>query len=339
MAKKVIFDKKNVVVFGGAGFIGSHLCDELIKTSKVICIDNFVTSRQRNIDHLLAEDDFVFINHDINNPIDLESLSELKKFKIEFQGIQEVYNLACPMSPKNFLENRLNTLRTNSIGILNVLDLAVNYQAKLLHFSSSVVYGLRHDLEDGLKVKEDDLGKVNNLSLRSAYDEGKRFTETAVINYRDVLGLEAKIIRLFRVYGPRMELGDDQMIPDFIDNALDDKDLVILGDENFTSAFCYVEDVIDAAAKVMKSDIGGPINIGSDVQINITDVALEVIKQTNSNSKIKYGEKNMFMTELPIPDIALARNNLAWMPLVNLKQGLKKTIFSLQADKGLHKFN
>lgn len=339
MAKKVIFDKKNVVVFGGAGFIGSHLCDELIKTSKVICIDNFITSRQRNIDHLLAEDDFVFINHDINTPIDLESLSELKKFKIEFQGIQEVYNLACPMSPKKFLENRLNTLRTNSIGILNILDLAVNYQAKLLHFSSSVVYGLRHDLEEGLKVSEEELGKVNNLSARSAYDEGKRFTETAVVNYRDVIGLEAKIIRLFRVYGPRMELGDDQMIPDFIDNALDNKDIVILGDENFTSAFCYVEDVVDAAVKLMKSDLSGPVNIGSDLQINITDVALEVIKQTNSNSKIKYAEKNMFMTELPIPDIALARNNLAWMPLVNLKQGLKKTIFALQADKGLHKFN
>jgi UDP-glucuronate decarboxylase len=339
MEKKVIFDKKNVVVFGGAGFIGSHLCDELIKNSKVICVDNFITSRQRNIDHLLAEDDFVFINHDINTPLDLESLAELKKFKIEFQGIQEVYNLACPMSPKKFLDNRLNTLKTNSVGVLNVLDLAANYQAKLLHFSSSVIYGLRHDLEEGLKVKEDDLGKVNNLSLRSAYDEGKRFAETAVINYRDVVNLEAKIIRLFRVYGPRMELGDDQMIPDFIDNALDNKDLVVLGDENFSSAFCYIDDVIDAALKVMKSDIKSPVNIGSDLQVNITDIALEVIKQTNSNSKIKYADKNLFMTELAIPDISLARNNLAWMPMVNLKQGLKKTIFSLQADKGLHKFN
>jgi len=339
MAKKVIFDKKNVVVFGGAGFIGSHLCDELIKTCKVICIDNFITGQQRNIDHLLADDNFVFINHDINNPLNLEELNELKKFKIEFQGIQEIYNLACPMSPKNFLDNRLNTLRTNSIGIINILDMAVNYQAKFLHFSSSVVYGLRDDLESGMKVKEDDFGRVNNLSKRSCYDEGKRFAETAVINYRDTADLDAKIIRLFRVYGPRMELGDDQMIPDFINSALDNKDVVILGDENFTSAFCYVEDVIDAAFKVMKSDINSPINIGSDVQVNLTDLALEIIGQTKSNSKIKYGESNMFMTELPIADITLAKNKLAWMPLYNLKQGLEKTIFSLQADKGLHKFN
>ncbi len=339
MAKKVIFDKKNVVVFGGAGFIGSHLCDELLKTCKVICVDNFISSRQRNIDHLLAEDDFVFINHDVNEPLDLESKSELKKFKIEFQGIQEIYNLACPMSPKNFLDNRLNTLRTNSIGILNVLDMAVNYQAKFLHFSSSVVYGLREDIEDGYSVKEEDFGKVNNLSKRSSYDEGKRFAETAVINYRDTANLDAKIMRLFRVYGPRMELGDDQMIPDFINSAIDNKDVVVLGDENFTSAFCYIEDVIDAVFKLMKSEIKDPVNIGSDVPVNLTNLALEVIKQTNSNSKIKYADRNMFMTELPIADITLAKNKLAWMPLVNIENGLKKTIFALQADKGLHKFN
>ncbi len=339
MAKKVIFDKKNVVVFGGAGFIGSHLCDELIKTCKVICVDNFISSQQRNIDHLLAEENFVFINHDINEVLDLESKDELKKFKIEFQGIQEIYNLACPMSPKNFLDNRLNTLRTNSVGILNILDMAVNYQAKFLHFSSSVVYGLRHDIEGGYRVKEEDLGKVDNLSSRSCYDEGKRFAETAVVNYRDSANLDTKIIRLFRVYGPRMELADDQMIPDFIDSALDNKDLVVLGDENFSSAFCYIEDVIDAVFKLMKSDISGPINIGSDIQVNLTNLALEIIKQTDSNSIIKYADSNMFMTELPIPDISLARKKLAWMPLVNLENGLKKTIFALQADRGLHKFN
>ncbi len=339
MAKKVIFDKKNVIVFGGAGFIGSHLCDELIKTCKVICVDNFISSQQRNIDHLLAEDNFVFINHDISQAINLEELTELKKFKIEFQGIQEIYNLACPMSAKNFLENRLNTLRANSLGILNVLDLAVNYQAKLLHFSSSVVYGLRHDIEAGYKVNEEDLGRVDNLSLRSAYDEGKRFAETAVVNYRETANLQAKIIRLFRVYGPRMELGDDQMIPDFIDAALDNKDLVILGDENFNSSFSYVDDIIDAALKTMKSDLNGPINIGSEEAVNLTDLALMVIKETNSNSKIKYAKANMFMTELALPDTSLARNKLGWLPIVTLKNGLKKTIFSLQAHKRLHKFN
>jgi UDP-glucuronate decarboxylase len=339
MAKQVIFDKKNVIVFGGAGFIGSHLCDELIKTSKVICIDNFISSTERNIDHLLSDVDFSFINHDINQPIDLESLPELKKFKIEFQGIQEIYNLACPMSPKKFLENRLNTLQTNSLGVLNILNLALRYKAKILHFSSSVVYGLRHHIEGGYKVNEEDLGKVDNLSLRGSYDEGKRFAETAIVNYREIYNLDAKIIRLFRTYGPRMELGDNQMIPDFIDSALDNQDLVILGDENFSSAFCYIDDVIDAVFKIMKSDIQGPVNIGSDVNINLTDLALMVIKQTGSQSKIKYADRDMFMTELALPNISLAKSKLAWMPVVTLENGLKKTIFSLQAHKRLHKFN
>lgn len=338
MAKKVIFDKKNVVVFGGAGFIGSHLCEQLLKDSKVICIDNFITSRERNIDHLLAEDNFVFINHDISESLNLEELSELLKFKIEFQGIQEIYNLACPMSPKKFLDNRLNTLRANSLGILNILDLAVNYKAKLLHFSSSVVYGLRHDIESGHRVNETELGKVDNLSLRSAYDEGKRFAETAIVNYRETEKIDAKIIRLFRVYGPRMELGDDQMIPDFIDSALDNKDLVVLGDETFNSAFVYVDDVIDATFKVMKSDMPGPINIGSEESINLTELALMIIKETNSSSKIKYADKNLFMTELALADTNLARNKLGWMPVVTLKNGLKKTIFALQAHKRLHNF-
>ncbi len=339
MAKKVIFEKKNVVVFGGAGFIGSHLCDELIKTSKVICVDNFISSKQKNIDHLLSENDFSFINHDISRGIDLSEYPELKKFKIEFQGIQEIYNLACPMSPKNFLDNRLSILESNSLGIVNILNLALLHQAKLLHFSSSVVYGLRHDLESNFKVSEYDLGKVDNLSLRSVYDEGKRFAETAVINYKEVHNLDTKIIRLFRIYGPRMQLNDNQMLPDFIKNALDNTDIEILGDENFSTGLCNVDDAVDAAIKMMKSDLNGPINIGSDVDVNLTDLALKIIKFTNSKSKIKYGKRDMFMTELALPDLDLARNKLGWMPIVTLDNGLKKTIFDLQADKSLHRYN
>ena len=339
MAKKVIFDKKNVLVAGGAGFIGSHLCDELIKTNKVICIDNFVSGSEKNIDHLLSSPDFVFINHDLSQPINLIDLPELDKFKIKFQGIQEIYNLACPMSPLNFLDNRLAILDSSSSVTRNLLDLAVANEAKFLHFSSSVVYGNYDKERHDYKVKETELGVVDNLSPRSAYDEGRRFAETLVVNYRDIFKLDTKIIRLFRTYGPRMKLNDGQMIPDFINEAIFNKDLVIFGDESFSSSFCYVDDVIDAVTRIMSSELAGPINIGSDVRINLSDLAYLIIKEAGSSSKVVYQPSTIFMSELLLPDIYLARNELSWMPVVTLENGLKKTLFSLRANSGLQSFN
>jgi UDP-glucuronate decarboxylase len=333
MVKKAIFDKKNVLVTGGAGFIGSHLCDELIKDSKVICLDNFSTGDEKNIDHLLAEADFTFIKHDINEPIDFEKFPELQKFKIQFQGIQEIYHLACPTSPINFEKNKMATLLANSYGVKNVLDIALKYKAKFLHFSSAVVYGPRQ--EDNKKIKEDNIGKVDFLSERSSYDEGKRFAETIILNYRHVYNIDAKILRVFRVYGPRMKLDEGHMIPDFISNALDNKDLVIFGDNNFSSSFCYVSDIIDAAVKMMQSSINDPINIGSDVDINVTDIAQKIIKTLDSKSKITYVDKILFMTPLCLPDITKARNELGWMPIVTIEKGLEKTIDDLRASKRL----
>ncbi len=338
MSKQVIFDKKNVLVAGGAGFIGSHLCDELIKTCKVICVDNFISGSERNIDHLLANPDFVFINHDLSKPLDLESLEDLENFKIEFQGLQEIYNLACPSSPKDFLTNRLATLLANSYAVKNLLDLAVKYQSKFLHASSCVVYGPRRAEDSELKVKESDLGRVDFLSDRSAYDEGKRFAETLVANYNALYGLDTKIARLFRIYGPRMEQEDDQMIPDYINSALDNRDVVINGDANFSSAFCYIEDALDAIIKLMNSEIIKPLNIGSDVDINLTKVAEKIIKETGSASKIVYSDRKLFVTELILPDITLAKNELNWMPVVTLDNGLKKTIFDIEANKKLKSF-
>ena len=338
MPKQIIFDKKNILVAGGAGFIGSHLCDELVKNNKVICVDNFITGSERNIDHLLANPDFVFINHDLSKPLDLEAIPELKKFKIEFQGLQEIYNLACPMSPRRFLENRLATLLANSYAVKNLLDMAVRYSSKFLQFSSSVVYGPRHADNPGLKVREADLGLVDQLSERSSYDEGKRFAETMVSNYRSLYNIDARIMRLFRVYGPRMEADDDQMIPDFINNALDNKDIVINGDESFSSSFCYIEDVIDATAKFMGSELPGPINIGSDVDTNLTDLVKLIISLTGSQSQILYAENKLFLSELILPDIRIARNDLGWMPVVTLENGLKKTIFDIEANKRLKGF-
>ena len=338
MSKQVIFEKKNVLVAGGAGFIGSHLCDELLKDSKVICVDNFLSSSESNIDHLLSNPDFIFINHDLSQPLDLMNLSELKKFKLEFQGLQEIYNLACPMSPKHFLDNRLAILQANSLVVNNLLELALSFKAKFLHFSSSVVYGHRQQGSQDKKMLETDIGALDQLSARAAYDEGKRFAETLVANYRDVHQIDAKILRVFRIYGPRMELNDDQMIPDFINNALDGNDLVIFGDENFSSSFCYIDDLIDGVLKFMKTDQLGPLNIGSDVDVNLTDLAMMIIRLTESNSKIRYEETKLFMKELALPDISLAKETLAWMPVVTLENGLKKTIFSLQAQKRLRSF-
>ncbi len=335
MKKQIIFDKKNVVVAGGAGFIGSHLCDQLVKTCKVICIDDFVSGNERNIDHLLSNPNFIFINHDLSQPINLEEEEELKPFKVEFQGIQEIYNLACPMSVKHFLENRLNTLLANSYVVKNLLDLAIKYEAKFLHFSSSVVYGPRDEENPEYKIKETDIGKVDNLSARSSYDEGKRFAETMVYNYRQMYNIDARIVRLFRVYGPRMEAGDDQMIPDFIDNALEGKDLVIAGDEDFSSSFCYVDDVLDAVFKFMNSNLSGPINIGSDVDIKMLDFVNMIIKEAESDSKVVFEEKKLFYSELILPDIHKARNQLSWMPVVTLENGIKKTVFDIKAHKKL----
>jgi len=333
MAKKAIFDKKNVLVIGGAGFIGSHLCDELIKNSKVICLDNFITGDERNIDHLLAEANFEFIKHDISQPLDLTNLPELQKFKIEFQGVQEIYQLACPTSPKNFDQNKIATLMALSAGVKNSLDLAKKYDAKFIYFSSSVIYGPRP--RTNIKTKESDLGQVDPISWRSSYDEGKRFAEALVANYQQVYHLNAGIMRLFRVYGPRMKLNEGHLIPDFINNALDNKDLIIPGDKSFASSFCCVSDVIDAALKLIESNIAEPVNIGSDIDINLTALAQMIIDKLNSNSKIKYNVRHLFISELRLPDITKARNELGWLPIVTLDKGLAKTIDDLRASKGL----
>jgi len=331
MARKVIFDKKNVLIIGGAGFIGSHLCDALINDNKVICIDNFVSSSEKNIDHLLANPNFKFVKHDFAKPLNLEEFTELDDFKIEFQGIQEIYNLACPTWPLSFDKNRLNNLLANSYVVKNGLDLALKYQAKYMHFSSAVVYGGRWD--DFSRVPEDKLGIVDQLSLRSSYDEGKRFAESLVKAYKDVYQVDAKIVRPFRIYGPRLPLDQGFMIPDFISQALENKDLVVYGDATFKSSFCYIDDCLSAILKFMATDEFGPLNIGSDIDINITDIAKKVIEKVGSTSKIEYTKPLLFMTSLALPDLTRAKEILGWMPMVTFNNGLDKTIADLRNQK------
>ena len=335
MPVKPIFEKKNIIVTGGAGFIGSHLCDELVKKNKVICIDNFISGDERNIDHLLQNPNFQFIRHDITKPINLEKLKELNKFKVEFQGIQEIYQLACPTSPKNFEKTIIETALANSVGIRNILDLAVKYKSKFILTSSSVVYGPR-DLQNP-NFKEDDLGVVDQLSPRACYDEGKRFAETIVSTYRTHHNLDAKIARIFRTYGPRMKLNDGRMLPDFVYNALEGKDLVIYGDQDFYSSFCHVSDVVQALMKMMKSGEPGPMNIGSDLDYKLVDVAKKVIELTDSKSKIVFEKPLLFMTPLGLPDVSLIKERLGWFPIVLLEEGIQSAIDYFKAHKTIIK--
>ncbi|MDO8583633.1 MAG: NAD-dependent epimerase/dehydratase family protein [bacterium] len=331
---ETIIDKKNILVTGGSGFIGSHLCEALLAEGRVICLDNFLTSQESNIDHLLKNPDFEFIRHDVTTPIDLESYSELARFKVPFQGIQEIYHLACPMSPKKFEEHQMETLFANSLGMKNVMDLAEKYHAKVVHTSTSAVYGPRP--EDGHAFKEEELGSGDMLSPRACYDEGKRFAESVCATYQQAKKVDVRIARIFRTYGPRMPLFDGQMIPDFITNALDGKDLEIYGDETFHTSLVYVSDIVDGLMKLMSaSKVSGPINFGSDVDVPLMDVARRIIEMTGSASKITFKPALLFMTQLGLPVLSKAKEQLDWIPLVTLDNGLKQAIDYTVANKTL----
>lgn len=324
--------QKNILVIGGAGFVGSHLCDYLVRYHNVICVDNFSSGAQSNIDHLLRNPAFEFIRHDITTPLDLDQFPELEKFQVKVRGVQEVYNLACPTSAKEFEQFRIQTLETTSWGVRNALEVARRYGAKFLHVSSSVVYGGR--TADRVVFAEDNWGQVDFLSPRACYDEGRRFAETAVSTYQQVYGLDTKIVRLFRTYGPRMKLFDGQMIPDFITSALDGAPLVIYGDEHFTTSLVYIADVVDGIVKMMDSTEHGPVNLGSPDDLNIADVARQVITLVGSQSAVQFQEPLLFMTPLGLPDITRARELLGWIPVVSLTEGLTKTIDYTKAEKG-----
>lgn len=237
------------------------------------------------------------------------------------------------MSPKDFTRSRVATILANTNGLINMLDLARRYEASFLHFSSSVVYGPRP--ADNQKISEDNVGAVDFLSPRACYDEGKRYAETIVKTYGEEYGLSAKIIRLFRIYGPRMKLNDQQMIPDIINNALDGQDVEIIGGPEFSTALCYVSDAVDAALKIIQVNCPLPVNIGSDVLLNMTDVAQKIINLVVSHSRIKYAASHLFLTPLCLPDITQAKNLLGWMPVITLEKGLEKTIDDLRASKNL----
>lgn len=329
MPQEVIFDRKNILVIGGAGFVGSHLCEELVIDNKVICLDNLLTGQDVNIAHLLQNPNFKFINHDITAAIDLAQQPELRDFKVEFQGLQEIYFLASPTSPRDYARYPIDTLAVNSLGLKNALDLAVQYKAQFLFTSSSAVYG---EPENNKPIKEDYIGRVNQLSSRACYSEAKRFGETLVNNYRLQRGVDTKIVRIANCYGPRMRLDDGRLIPEIIRAAIHNEPINILGGPKDKGAYFFISDLVKALIKAMEVSEAGPFNLASEWQMTFKEVAEKIVALTGSGSAINYQQSDQAAAQLMV-DIAAAKEKLGWFPVVLFEEGVKQTIDYLSAQK------
>lgn len=323
--------KKNVLVTGGAGFIGSHLCEQLLSDSRVICIDNLSNSSTANIEHLLGHPDFLFLKHNVTMPLELEQIPELERFKLGVLGIKEIFHLACPMSVQQFGEQRTAMMLANSYGTKVTLDWAVKYKARYVLASSSVVYGQK--MSDAA-VPETQVGTIDHLLPRAAYDESKRFAETLTQIYAEQHGVDARIARIFRTYGPRLKLFDAQVINDFVVSAIDGEDMVIYGDETFATTLLYVTDCVSALIKLARvAGLVGPVNIGGDEEFKLTDVAARVNKIAASSCALRYEAPLVFLSEHPVPDISLAKKALGWMPLTRLDNGLERMVDYVTANR------
>lgn len=302
---------KRILVTGGAGFIGSHLCENLLNEgNQIICADNFFTGTKENMSHLLSHPFFELIRHDITMPLYVDT--------------DEVYNLACPASPIHYQYNAIKTIKTSVMGSINMLGLAKRTGAKILQASSSEVYGNPevHPQPEGY------WGNVNVLGPRSCYDEGKRCAETLFMNYYLQNNVKIKIARIFNTYGPRMMMNDGRVVSNFIIQALRNADITIYGDGTQTRSFQYIDDLIDALKKLMLTNdsFTGPVNLGNDQEITIKEMAELIIKMTGSKSDIVYSQLPQDDPMQRKPDISLARKKLKWEPKYNLEEGLLKTI-------------
>jgi len=302
---------KRIIVTGGAGFLGSHLCEQLLnRGNEVICVDNFFTGTKKNIQHLFNNPYFEVIRHDITHPIFIEA--------------DEIYNLACPASPIHYQYNAIKTIKTSVMGAINMLGLAKRIKAKILQASTSEVYGdpLQHP------QKETYWGNVNPIGIRSCYDEGKRCAESLFINYYQQNNVKIKIVRIFNTYGPRMLPSDGRVVSNFIIQALQNNDITIYGDGTQTRSFCYVNDLIDAIIKMMDTpdNFTGPVNLGNPNEFKIIDLANLIIKLTSSKSKIIFKQLPQDDPLRRNPDITLAKQTLNWEPKISLEEGIIKTI-------------
>ncbi|MDW9503466.1 NAD-dependent epimerase/dehydratase family protein [Sinorhizobium meliloti] len=303
--------QKRILVTGGAGFLGSHLCELLLGAGhEVICLDNFSTGLRRNIAPLKRFDTFRVIAHDVVEPIDLE--------------VDEIYNLACPASPPHYQADPIQTTKTCVIGSLNLLDLAARRGARIFQASTSEIYGDPHVHPQ----VESYWGNVNPFGPRSCYDEGKRCAETLFFDFHKSHGVEIKIVRIFNTYGPRMRPDDGRVVSNFIVQALKGEDITIYGDGSQTRSFCFVEDLIDGFVRLMASppSLTGPVNLGNPAEFTIGELAEEVIRLTGSRSKIVRRPLPVDDPRQRRPDISLATEELGWRPKVNLAEGLAHTI-------------
>jgi len=302
---------KKIVVTGGAGFIGSHLCDRLLERGdKVTCVDNFFTGQRRNIQHLRDNKNFELIEHDIVQPLYLEQ-------------VDQIYNLACPASPIHYQFNPIKTVKTSTVGMINMLGLAKKTGARILQASTSEVYGdpLVHP------QTEDYWGNVNTIGLRSCYDEGKRVAETLCMDYRRTHDMEVRIVRIFNTYGPRMHPQDGRVVSNFITQALAGQDITVYGAGQQTRSFCYVDDLVAALIAMMdQNEHTGPINLGNPNEITVAQLAQKIISLTASTSKIVNKDLPPDDPKQRQPDITLAKKILKWEPKVSLDEGLKKTV-------------
>ena len=302
--------KKTILVTGGAGFIGSHLCKRLLNENHyVICLDNLFTGTLKNIEKFENNNDFKFVNHDITKPYYRDN-------------IDQIYNLACPASPIHYQSNPIKTVKTCTIGVINMLGLAKKNNAKILQASTSEVYG---DPEIHPQ-KEDYNGNVNTLGYRSCYDEGKRCAETLFMDYKREHNLNIRIVRIFNTYGPNMTKNDGRVVSNFILQALKGDDLTVYGDGSQTRSFQFVDDLVNGLIKMMNSDFVGPVNLGNPIELSMKDLANIVIMLTNSSSNIIYKDLPEDDPKRRQPDISLAKSILDWSPIIDLETGLKKTI-------------
>ncbi len=306
-----------ILVTGGAGFIGSHLCRFLLeKGNEVICLDNFFTGRKRNVAPLLNNPKFKIIPHDITD-------TQVRLDQKIPQGVDQIYNLACPAAPIHYQFDPIETIKSNTIGVINVLEFAKLNGARVLQASTSEIYGepLEHP------QKETYNGNVNTLGPRACYDEGKRVAEALFTSYHRKYKLPIRIARIFNTYGPNMNKEDGRVVNNFIIQALQGEPLTIYGEGNQTRSFCYVDDLIESLYRMMnQTQTIGPINLGNPGEFTINDLAKKVIKMTKSNSKIIYKELPQDDPTQRKPDITLATNILKWKPRINLDRGLSKTI-------------
>lgn len=302
---------KRILITGGAGFLGSHLCDRLIEQgNEILCLDNFFTGSKENVIHLMTNSHFELIRHDIINPIFLE--------------VDEIYNLACPASPLHYQYNAIKTIKTNVMGTINTLGMAKRLKAKILQASTSEVYGS----PEVHPQREDYWGKVNPIGPRSCYDEGKRAAECLMMDYHRQNSVIVKIVRIFNTYGPRMALNDGRVVSNFIIQALKGEDITVFGDGSQTRSFCYVDDLIVGLIRMMDTPdtFIGPVNIGNPDEFTVIDLAETIIRMTNSPSKIVFRPLPQDDPAQRKPDISLAKGMLGWQPAVPLEEGLEKTI-------------